>query len=301
MLRMSALLRCSVPVIPVCLIFGGVFVVGLPASFVIVLILAVVVFACPSWKRLTKVLNCGDAKSTLMTASADYPTTPMLRRAKLVRALQTPRVKWLIIASVVVLILETTGLYTMCWETPYSRFTYPLEVDARELLRALEEGRVPGVSPINSYERYRFKIRNERKCAEVNGTVRLLLLVKSALKHVAQRDAIRRSWGFESRFADVVIKRVFVLGTGKPEMQDEVDAEYARHRDLPSLNAETCPQATVYEQPRWPPGAPFGGGIPLFSGRKSKTNAEIESEKCMVNADASKCVTLWQKRPWLPE
>ncbi|KAK8767740.1 hypothetical protein V5799_005481 [Amblyomma americanum] len=232
MLRMSALLRCSVPVIPVCLIFGGVFVVGLPASFVIVLILAVVVFACPSWKRLTKVLNCGDAKSTLMTASADYPTTPMLRRAKLVRALQTPRVKWLIIASVVVLILETTGLYTMCWETPYSRFTYPLEVDARELLRALEEGRVPGVSPINSYERYRFKIRNERKCAEVNGTVRLLLLVKSALKHVAQRDAIRRSWGFESRFADVVIKRVFVLGTGKPEMQDEVDAEYARHRDL---------------------------------------------------------------------
>ncbi|XP_050049661.1 beta-1,3-galactosyltransferase brn [Dermacentor andersoni] len=235
----GACVRCSVAVlyylystVVACFVFGGVFVLGPRVVLVSVSVLAAVVFVRPAWKRLANVvLNCGDVKAMLMTAFCEC-VTPMVRRARFVRALQSPKVKWLVIASAIVLFIEAAGLYTMCWETPYAQFTYPLEVDARELLRALEDGRAPAVRPINSCERYRFKIRNDRKCAEVNGTVRLLLLVKSALQHRSRRDAIRRSWGFESRFSDVVIRRVFMLGTGKPETQDEVDAEYARHKDL---------------------------------------------------------------------
>lgn len=236
-LTSAVCVRCSVvlvlySMVVVCFVFGGVFVLGPRVGLVTVTILAAVVFVRPTWKRLANViLNCGDVKTTLMTASSEC-VTPMIRRVRFVSALQSPKVKWLIIASAVILLIETTGLYTMCWEKPYAQFTYPLEVDARELLRVLEDGHAPAARPINSCERYRFKIRNDRKCAEVNGTVRLLLLVKSALQHRSQRDAIRLSWGFESRFSDVVIRRVFMLGTGEPETQDEVDAEYARHKDL---------------------------------------------------------------------
>ncbi|ALC49269.1 brn [Drosophila busckii] len=41
---------------------------------------------------------------------------------------------------------------------------------------------------------------------------RLTLLVKSALHHQEQRQAIRKTWGYESRFSDVHIRRAFLLG-----------------------------------------------------------------------------------------
>lgn len=223
--RLSAACTGSFPAL--CVILGGVCVACLLPGPVTALTFGVVVLVWSPWKQVVNVMVNSDCTKTVTECGG-----PMFRRARLLRALQSAKLKWLITVAVAVFLVDVCGLYTMCWETSFARFTYPLEVDARELLRALEEGRAPDMQPINSYERYRFKIRNDRKCADVNGTVRLLLLVKSALSHRARRDAIRRSWGFEPRFSDVVIRRVFVLGTGKAETQDEVDAEYARHKDL---------------------------------------------------------------------
>ena len=39
-----------------------------------------------------------------------------------------------------------------------------------------------------------------------------MYLVKSAASHFDRRETIRRTWGFENRFADVAIRTVFLLG-----------------------------------------------------------------------------------------
>ncbi|RWS09455.1 Beta-1:3-galactosyltransferase brn-like protein [Dinothrombium tinctorium] len=69
---------------------------------------------------------------------------------------------------------------------------------------------------INSYN-YRFIIENKHKCKNKSGEsyehVRVLIMIKSAIKHIESRDGIRSTWGSEGKFSDGLIKRVFVLGS----------------------------------------------------------------------------------------
>jgi len=72
---------------------------------------------------------------------------------------------------------------------------------------------------------------------DVAEDVTLLIVVKSALENRHSREAIRKSWGFEGRFADVVIRRVFVLGrcvdrTDVADCQDTIDDEMSAHKDI---------------------------------------------------------------------
>jgi len=43
--------------------------------------------------------------------------------------------------------------------------------------------------------------------------LRLMIVIKSALKHRSRRDVIRKTWGYDRRFADVNIRHAFVVGS----------------------------------------------------------------------------------------
>lgn len=143
------------------------------------------------------------------------------------------KVKCFAAAVIALLVLDQLGVFHYIRELDYAtEFSYPLEIDGKRLLDRLEQGEKPKLEAINSYEQHRFKIRNEQRCLQTTSNLRLVLVVKSALGNRKRRDAIRRSWGFEGRFSDVHIRRVFVVGTGDPATQDAIDAEHTEHSDL---------------------------------------------------------------------
>lgn len=187
------------------------------------------------WTQLTSQF-LGDTSSTSFRTKCDVAMSPLLRFR---RSSTASKAKALLAFALVLWFLNQAGVFDFLLETPYSRFTYPLEVDTRELMRTLDEGGLPSYSALNHYERYRFKIRNEHKCRESRESpsparVKLLLVVKSAVAHRDRREAIRHSWGFEKRFSDVPVRCVFVLGVNAddPTSQDALDSEYALHGDL---------------------------------------------------------------------
>lgn len=54
------------------------------------------------------------------------------------------------------------------------------------------------------------------------------------MEHSLQRAAIRKSWGFERRFSDVIVRTVFFLGhrPGNAELQNRIDDEAANYKDI---------------------------------------------------------------------
>nr|XP_016935095.1 beta-1,3-galactosyltransferase brn [Drosophila suzukii] len=60
---------------------------------------------------------------------------------------------------------------------------------------------------------------------------RITLLIKSAVANAQRREAIRRTWGYESRFSDVHLRRVFLLGSGQ-ESEKDVAWESREHGDI---------------------------------------------------------------------
>jgi beta-1,3-galactosyltransferase / beta-1,3-N-acetylglucosaminyltransferase len=122
------------------------------------------------------------------------------------------------------------GVFTHFLEKDYySEFSYPLDVDLQPLIKDLIVGNAPAVKPINMFN-YPYLKLCENKCAN---NPKLLLVVKSAITHFEQRQAIRETWGNEMRFSDVEIRRVFLLGIGfDPEIQRKVDTEDAMFSDI---------------------------------------------------------------------
>ncbi|XP_067141216.1 beta-1,3-galactosyltransferase brn [Centruroides vittatus] len=147
------------------------------------------------------------------------------------------KLKYIIFCVVLVFLLDFFGTFTHFFELDYhTKFVYPLDIDIRDVLFKLKNGIQPDIKPINEYN-YRFKIKNENKCKITDGKfneVRLLYVIKSALRNVLQRNAIRNSWGWEKRFSDVTIKRVFILGIdpNDPLLQDKIDEEFNKHNDI---------------------------------------------------------------------
>lgn len=128
------------------------------------------------------------------------------------------------------------GVFTHLLEKDYySKFSYPLDVDLQPLVKELLTGQVPHTEPINVFNHVYLKPCTE-KCAN-NSNPTLLLVVKSALNHFKQREAIRQTWGYQKRFSDVEIRRVFLLGTGSdPEIQQEIDLEDNVYHDIVQAN-----------------------------------------------------------------
>lgn len=147
------------------------------------------------------------------------------------------RVKYVIFGIITIVVVDVFGLLTHLLETDYyTKFSYPLDVNIDEILVAIKNSKEPPIAPINEYN-YRFKIKNSKKCKQDSDNaydhVVILYVIKSALSHVKQREGIRKSWGWEGRFSDVAIRRVFMLGTSSDEgIQDSIDEEYARNKDI---------------------------------------------------------------------
>ncbi|CAG0897075.1 unnamed protein product [Darwinula stevensoni] len=143
----------------------------------------------------------------------------------------------LVAATVVFLVIcDQLGVTLHIAELDYqSEFRYPLEEDVSSSVESLKLGLEPDIHPINQYN-YPFISDARRKCLDLNGNLqplRLVYIVKSALDHLERRAAIRYTWGFEKRFSDVDIRRVFLVGKGSDaKVQRGIDAENAEHGDI---------------------------------------------------------------------
>jgi hypothetical protein len=188
------------------------------------------------------------------------------------------RIKTLIIGLIFlsVILSNIFGLFIHPFEIDFeTNFSYPLDINnLRDIIESLKDKQLLDSmpksivesfkdkqpldsmpKPINDYN-YRFIIRNQNKCSKINSInnqnnrshdneedVTLLIVVKSALKHFDRRNAIRKSWGFEKRFSDVVIRKVFILGncvdrTDINDCQDLIDDEFNRYKDIVQADFE---------------------------------------------------------------
>lgn len=147
------------------------------------------------------------------------------------------RIKYIILSILIVAIVDHFGIVTHLFEVDYKHFAYPLEVPMEDILVAMKTGSEPPHQQLNTYA-HSYIIRNEKKCQDVDTReyekVVILYIIKSALNHQKRRDVIRKSWGWEQRFSDVVIKRIFVVGVSKDDnqVQRKIYAEQAQNNDM---------------------------------------------------------------------
>lgn len=131
------------------------------------------------------------------------------------------------------------GLLTHIFERDfYKEFDYPLAGDVFDYVRQLRRGKQPTVPPFNFYN-FTFVTTAEHKCRDSEGNLikpRLVIVVKSAMKNVERRNAIRNTWAYEKRFSDVPIRTIFTLGVGvapgNHELQELIDVEQAQFNDI---------------------------------------------------------------------
>lgn len=115
---------------------------------------------------------------------------------------------------IIVIMLYLFGAFTHVFELNYDTdFNYPLKRNIVQCVDALAAQKpLRNCNIINGYN-YSFVINNEKKCVQAdNSSVRLVLVIKSAIDNFNRRLAIRNSWGYEERFYDVGVKRIFILG-----------------------------------------------------------------------------------------
>ena len=129
-----------------------------------------------------------------------------------------------------------SGLFTHLFEKDYhTEFSYPLDMDVLPLVQQLQmNGKIDelDVQPINVFN-YSYLKSCRHKCPE-GSTPRLVFVIKSAIPHFERRQAIRQTWGYEKRFSDVDIRRVFLLGRSpsSPDQEMAIDREDALHGDI---------------------------------------------------------------------
>ena len=187
------------------------------------------------------------------------------------------RSRLVIFAFVVCLVVANIlGVFIHPFEVDFStNFSYPLDINNfRDIIEVIKYSKLSKdksqdksqdiylnhhikqiPKPINYYN-YRYIIKNENKCSKTDPKtdlnrnkssdnsrthsseeITLLIVVKSALNNFEARNAIRKSWGFENRFSDVIIKRVFILGkcldrTDVVDCQDRIDEESEENKDI---------------------------------------------------------------------
>lgn len=147
------------------------------------------------------------------------------------------RWKYIFLSIAMLIVIDHFGIMLHLFEVNYSHFSYPLDISMEETLIAMKTGAEAPYKPINKYD-YFYTIRNEKKCLKFDSEeyekVVILYVIKSALKHRKRRDVIRKSWGWESRFSDVVIRRIFVVGITENDdsMQAKISEEQFRNKDM---------------------------------------------------------------------
>ena len=147
------------------------------------------------------------------------------------------KIKYLIpICIILYFLLDDFGAFLHIFEKDFSNFEYPLEGDILKWIGQLQNGEKPDVDPVNPHN-YHLIRQAKGKCVQYDGVhyekLRLVYLVKSARKNFEKRAAIRKSWGFERRFSDVLIKVVFLLGSGNDSQENkDIENEYQEFGDI---------------------------------------------------------------------
>lgn len=141
------------------------------------------------------------------------------------------KVKRFIYFVILIVVLNIFGAFTHFFEKDfYTDFHYPYDGDIFTSVQQLKNGEKPDIDPINSYD-YKFLKNCSMKCSEKN--VRLVFLIKSSPENFDRRSSIRHSWGFEKRFSDVPVKRLFLLGNRNDEkLQRLIDIESQENGDI---------------------------------------------------------------------
>ncbi|XP_019864943.1 beta-1,3-galactosyltransferase brn [Aethina tumida] len=140
--------------------------------------------------------------------------------------------KLLFVTVIVTLTLLFFGVFTHLFEKDFDdNFRYPYEGDIEELVLQLKHNETPTIPAINHYN-FRFYNLPSMQC-ELIHDLRLVYIIKSSPENFLNRKAIRSSWGFERRFSDVEIRRIFLLGWQKSkEVQQKIDTEAGEHNDI---------------------------------------------------------------------
>lgn len=152
------------------------------------------------------------------------------------------RRRWrtLLSCCLIILLVDQSGVLVHPMERELTDgFSYPMDrPDFRDMISRRLNGQQVDVQPINRYDGYRFLNANSDKChpllsshenasrdSSPQSFPRLVLVIKSSLSHTRHRDTIRRTWGFEQRFSDVEIRRIFVLGSCDSESSQELESQ----------------------------------------------------------------------------
>lgn len=154
------------------------------------------------------------------------------------------RLKYILAIAFGLYVLSYLGAFTHPFEIAFDAdtFEWPQYGDVQRLAQLKRHGQPldPHSQPINQYN-HTFLKPCAQKCRTEDGSLiaaRLVFLVKSALPNFGRRQAIRKSWGFERRLSDVVIRTVFLLGTAGPTtpepvgMQHMIDVESEQFEDI---------------------------------------------------------------------
>ena len=121
----------------------------------------------------------------------------------------------LVVVVVVVVVVNKLVTITEVELSFDSEFSWPLDrPDLRLIVNNILDGKtIPDdVSPVNVFLPNTFTIDCRDKCLQGNRP-KLMIVVKSSITNTGHRNAIRKSWGSETRFTDITIKRVFLIGS----------------------------------------------------------------------------------------
>ncbi|XP_014279535.1 beta-1,3-galactosyltransferase brn [Halyomorpha halys] len=130
------------------------------------------------------------------------------------------------------------GVFSMMFEVRYEDIDQLFIPDLPKYIKQLQLNQTPDLPPINYYE-YNFINIDSSKCDLVDGeySLTLVYIIKSAPDNFKRREAIRKSWGFEKRFSDVPIRRVFMLGLpSSNDVQYKIDQESIENKDIVQAN-----------------------------------------------------------------
>ena len=145
---------------------------------------------------------------------------------------------YIVLVIVLYLIIDYVGVIRYARQMSYdTQFSYPYDGDVEKMVAMMKAGKQAPVPPVYPHDYYIRKNPNH-KCLSADGghyeQLRLVYLVKSAAGHRERREAIRQSWGYETRFSDVPIRTVFLLGhpDHDVQLQAQVETESLQHKDI---------------------------------------------------------------------
>ncbi|XP_018567208.1 beta-1,3-galactosyltransferase brn [Anoplophora glabripennis] len=146
------------------------------------------------------------------------------------------RLKRALIILIILSLLYLFGIFHHAFESDfYNDFHYPYDGDIEMFIQKLKKDVTPDMKPINSYH-FQYYKNCSKKCTDVQN-LRLVYLIKSDPHNFYRRIIIRKSWGYERRFADIEIRTVFLIGLRESEsLQKLIDEENRKFSDIVQAN-----------------------------------------------------------------